>query len=79
MFACIHICISIVSYDFFVAEELVYSVLEETADQPNMVYSSATKGQIPAQPAALSDLSANVYHLVDVEEKRYENLKAMKR
>ena len=40
-----------------------------------MVYSYATNGQMPAQPAAPSDPAtndANVYHLVGVEGEGYE-------
>ena len=47
-----------------------------------MIYSSATHGQMPAQPAAPSDLAtndANVYHLVGVEGEGYESLEAIKR
>ena len=82
MFACVYICISIVSYSSFVAEQPIYSVLEETADKPDIIYSSATNAQMPAQPAACSDLianDANVYHLVSTEGEEYENLGSIKK
>ena len=59
------------NFFFFVAEQPAYSVLEKTADLPDMIYRSATGGQMPVQPAACSDLianDANVYHLVGTEE-----------
>ena len=68
---------------FFAAEELVYSLASDTADQSNLNYSLANDAQTPAQPAASSsDLIAsdnNVYYLAGDEEDEYENLEAMKR
>ena len=65
----------------FAAEELVYSLAGDAADQSNLVYSLADDVQTPAQTAAFSNLiaiDAAAYYLAGVEEE-YENLEAIKR
>ena len=78
----IYVCILALAYFSLVAQELVYSLASDTADQSNWVYSLANDDRTPAQPAASSDLTASdstVYELAGAEEKEYENLEAMKR